>query len=478
MKVKKIIILAFLLLFLFILTSNAREGIHSAAWALSNLLKLYTQDVKVHQLEEEFKHYSENYDIDDTLVKIARSHSIYLNKFRLSQEEDLFKLKEPFITKIQDKYCLVRIKDSYFEVVSEEGINFFTREEFLAHWSKEFISIPVVNVLVQRHGPENSLARIVFIYSYHNEEFYLFKEIFDKLYHKAKESKLKIIYLDELGLIPKETIEKLIHNQKVSEREAFSMAKKSLLDELELIEKGIGIYDPTKFYQKIYDYLAKFKIQVEMEDLQYENWKAIITFDDLNLNQLAVSLFCRANLDRYLETIKQYNAGFWQNNVVVRDRFFANQLEEIAEKNPSSIIFILRGLGHFGMEDGFKVNGFATETLILGEGGFYDLLVPDQLLQILKRNDVNIKPQLEKLFYLRAFPAECLRNYFQKKLGFTVTEATIKANKISSLLTESMIHRLSRDISHRILEGRLRTTDAIYEYVYLWVKQAKLIGKD
>jgi hypothetical protein len=312
----------------------------------------------------------------------------------------------------------------------------------------------------------------VFLYSYHNDEFYLFKQIFDRLYKEAEQDGYKLIYVDELGLIPEKSVHQIGSS---SERIAFQSAKRSLLQELKLIEKGIGIPDPTKFYDKIYDYLAKFRINVEMEDLKYENWKAITAFDELELNQLAVKLFCHGNIEDYINKIKEYNQGFWEYNVLIRDRYFRSQMEKLARAYPRTLIFTLRGLGHYGMEENVKVEGFTTETMILANGGFEQLLVPDQYIQILKRNQVYVDPHEERMYYLRAFPVECLRNYLHKKLNFSISEATVKANQVIKEMDEKDIERLALDISHGIAEGRLRNSDAVYEFVYWWLKKKKLV---
>ncbi|MDP8233518.1 MAG: hypothetical protein P9M06_01775 [Candidatus Saelkia tenebricola] len=464
-----------MILTIFISIVSANDDIYSAAWALKYLFNNYHKEVAIFDIEMSLREYEEKLALEDGIVALGRKFGLYLNRFMLADKrKDLLKINESFITKFKDRYCVIEIEKDSVNIVSNQQVNIISKKDFLVVWGGEFISVPIINVLLKRHLPAGSKGRIVFIYSYHNEEFYLFKDVFDKLYRSSIGVQDKVIYVDELGLIPQTSVEKLVQENKITEKEAFLKARQSLLVELKLIEKGIGIHDPTEYYNKIYSYLAKFKMGVDMEDLQYENWKAIIAFDDLNLNQLAVTLFCRGNTDRYLEAIKQYNQGFWEYNVIIRDKFFKNQIEEIAQKNPGSCIVTLRGLGHFGMEEDLVMPGFTTEVMIIGEESFSNLLVPDQFIQIAKRNEVILEPDIERISYLRAFIAECLRSYFQKRLNFKISEATVKANKVVNMLEEDQIYRISLDINHGIAEGRLRTTEAIYDYVFYWLRKKDL----
>ena len=61
--------------------------------------------------------------------------------------------------------------------------------------------------------------------------------------------------------------------------------------------------------------------------------------------------------------------------------------------------------------------------------------------------------------------------------NFKISEATVKANHDIAAFTEAGIYRLSLDIQHAIAEGRLRSTDAVYAYVYSWVKNRKKISE-
>jgi len=475
-KIRKVLTLGLIILAVFVSTALAEDDIYSAAWALQCLLKNYQKDVAIYDIETALKERAADLGLKDRIVDAGRGFGIYLNRFMLVYKaQDIAGLNEPFIARFKNSYSVIRIEKDRVEISSNKYSDNISREKFLSLWGGELISVPVINVLLQRYAPLNDGGRIVCIYSYHNEEFYLFRKIFDKVYQESKNRQNKFIYVDELGLIPVKSVDKLIQQDKLTEKEAFSNAKKSLLAELQLIKKGIGIYDPTEFYNKVYSYLAKFKVNVKMEDLPYEDWKAIIAFDELNLNQLAVTLFCRGNVDRYLEAIEQYNQGFWRYNVVIRDRFFKSQIEEIARQNPHACIFILRGLGHFGMEEDLKIPGFTTETMIIGRGKFRDLLVPDQFAQVLKRNRVTLDHDTERMLYLKAFVAECLRSYFQKRLNFEISSATVKANRIIRMLREDEIYRLSLDIKHGIAEGRLRSTDSIYDYVFYWLRKRKLV---
>ncbi len=465
--------LAVLICFL-ILTSNVlyAEDLYSASWALESLADYYHQDLSLYAIENKLQRNGYAPSLDEGIIKVARENGIYLDRFYLKHvERDFSKIREPFIMSIEGSYYFVRPDINKVRLLSAENSETLSKKSFLQIWDGEILSIPPVGVMLQRNKPQDLKQKIVFVYSYHKEVFYLFRQIFDDLHQEAVRCFSPLIYIDELGLIPKDSIEKVIVEKGLTEKDAFNRARDSLLNELKLIESGRGISDPTEFYHEIYDYLAKSNLRIEMEELQYENWKAIVAFDDLNLNQLAVTLFCKGNIDRYLDIIKQYNEGFWQYNVVIRDKFFLNQVERIAEENPQAMVFTLRGLGHFGIDDKIDLTNFAVEVVILGEGEFYQLFVPDQLVQILKRNEVTLDPKTEEQYYLRAFLTECLRNYYQNRLSFKILTATLKANRDLSLLLDTDIHRLARDIEHALAEGRLRTTESLYDYVYTWVEK-------
>ncbi|MDP8252828.1 MAG: hypothetical protein P9X27_00290 [Candidatus Kaelpia aquatica] len=465
--------LAVIILFL-ILTSSSlyADSLYSASQALKNLLEHYSHDVGLYVLENKLQKESHTLSLEESIVRVARESGVYLDRFYLKYvEKDFSKISEPFIASVKGGYHLIYPEIDKVRLVSVKGSETLSKKSFLLIWDGKMFSIPPVGVMLQRNRPQGLKQKIIFIYSYHKEEFYLFRQLFDDLYQEALRYSSPLIYIDELGLIPKESIEKVIIGKGLTEKDAFNETREALLGELKLIERGRGIHDPTEFYHEIYNYFAKLDLRIEMEELQYENWKAVVAFDDLSLNQLAVTLFCKGNIERYLDVIEQYNEGFWQYNVIIRDKFFLNQIERIAEENPQNTIFTLRGLGHFGMDEKIDLTDFAVEVAVIGEGEFCKLLVPDQLVQILKRNGVRLGPKTREQYYLRAFLAECIRNYYQNELNFKILTATLKANRDLSLLLDAAIYRLARDVEHAIAEGRLRTTESLYRYVYTWVKK-------
>jgi len=349
------------------------DGLYSASRALKNMLAHYGHDVGIYKLESQLQ---ENpcLPLDKRIIEVARDSGIYLDKFYLKyRDRDILAISEPFIAAVEGVYSFIYPKGTEIEIYSSSSSRVFSKEDFTMIWNGEMISIPPTGVFLKRYKGSDRKQRLVFIYSYHKESFELFKDLFDALYQEAAVDCRPLIYVDELGLIPKDSIEKLILNQGLTEREAFNNARDALLKELKLIERGIGVDDPTEFYHQIYDYFAKLQLKIDMEELQYENWKAIVAFDDLNLNQLAVTLFCKGNIDRYLDIIEQYNKGFWQYNVVIRNKFFLNQIESIAQENPGNTIMTLRGLGHFGIDADIDPDRFDVEVAIIGEGNFYKL---------------------------------------------------------------------------------------------------------
>jgi hypothetical protein len=471
----------FYFLFFHFVLASPLDDISQAVFYLGKINQITIDKGELSHDIVTFNSKDERYGLEKAIIKAARRQGLYLNGFRLREKGDilLFSQNDYFIAKYKGVFSLCRMLNDKVEMIENNKKLFISEKEFLKNFSDPILSLPIMNVLLERLDSQPEIkGRFIVAYSYHKEKFEKFREFFDKLYQQAKEKNYKIIYVDELGLIPENSIEKVVKREGISEKKAFQDAKKRLLQDLKLIEKGIPTYDKNKYYYKIYSYLAKYKINVDMENLNYEDWRAIVAFDDLNLNQLAISLFSRSYLDRYLNVAKQYSDGFWQYNVHLRDRIFTKQIGDILDRNSNCIIFTLRGLGHYGMEENFKHDGYTTEVIIFGEGKFSKILVSDQLIQIYKRNGVFVSKGKEKLSYLKAFPQECVRSYLQKELGENLSLATYEAVELTKDLKEEEIKRLSLDLSHALYQGRLRSADKIYEFVYNWVK-AKLssLGK-
>ncbi|MGE4357663.1 MAG: hypothetical protein AB7E08_03815 [Candidatus Omnitrophota bacterium] len=418
------------------------------------------------------------------ILDLFRKKGIFLHAFKVKPDKNtLTLLREngyPFITYLEKKgYVLVKdISEEKIFLVSGRKEFFLREDEFLELWSGYIFSLPLVNIMAERvrdDKPKN--GRFIIAYSYHKENFDKLKPILDKLQEEANLSGRKFIYIDELGLIPRESIKKIQKIYKITEKEAFERARKDLAEEIERFSRGISTYDENPFYQAQYSYLARHKILSYMEELDYDNWRRIVRFDDFNLHNKAVNAFCRGNIKAYLKKLREYNHGFWIYNVKERDDNFRQQIKKIAQNNPSSIIFTLRGIGHYGLEEKLELEDFSIETYIITERGFAESLVSDQLAQVMVSNGVELSKEEENLLYLRSFPEECLRTYFQKKIE-DLTIATSRAKKIVEKLSQKEIKKLSRDIAYAFAKGKIVRSEDVWEYVYNWFKERNKISPE
>ncbi len=425
------------------------------------------------------------------VLDAVRQQGIFLNAFRLKPgRESLSALRtqgRPFIAYLKKEgYCLVdEIADKspegffirYTNITDKTGL--ISEGDFLNRWNGHIFSLPLVNIMAERlssDAPRN--GRVIFVYSYHKEDFEKLRKILEGVREEAAVTGGQLIYIDELGLIPKDSVKRTQDTYKLNEKEAFERARKSLAEEIERFARGISTYDENPFYQAQYAYLARHKITSYMEELDYDNWRHIVRFDDLNIHNKAVNAFCRGDTKTYLKKLKEYNRGFWLYNVKERDEIFRQQVRKITANNPGSIIFILRGIGHYGMEEKLDLEDFSIETYVIAEGDFKESLVSDQMSQVMLSNGVNISPQEERIFILRSFPEECLRTYFQKSIP-DLTLATRLAKRIVSRFSEKEIKRLSRDISYAFARGTIANAEGVWEYVFRWAQQrGKIIPQE
>ncbi|MCM8798732.1 MAG: hypothetical protein NC821_04645 [Candidatus Omnitrophica bacterium] len=416
------------------------------------------------------------------ILSAAREQGLFLLGFKLNPD-----LKNLNLLRSQNKPFIAYFKDEGYILIEKiipqpEGLILHGRrasgetlilkgEDFLKAWNGHIFSFPLVNVLAERiKYPDNPLGRFICIYSYHREDFEKMKVILDTLREEATRLQKRLIYIDELGLIPPETVKQTMEGSKLTEKEAFENAKRSLGAEIEGFEKGISTYDENPFYQAQYAYLANYRIKSYMEDLDYENWKRIVAFDELNLHNEAIRAFCMGDVKTYLEKLREYVQGFWIYNVKERDENFRRQIKKIAEETPGAIIFTLRGIGHYGTEEPLDLAGFTIETLAIAEGDFEENLISDQMSQVMLSNGVYIPSEELNLLYLRSFPEECIRVYLQKEVE-DLASATRMAKKIVDRINEEEIKRLSRDISYAFAKGKINNADQVWEYVFNWAKE-------
>lgn len=426
-----------------------------------------------------------------TVLSAAREQGIFLIAFKLNPDlNSVSELKthgRPFIAYLKGEgYCLVsEISDKppqgyFIRYANSAGKSqLIDAEIFLKQWNGHIFSLPLVNLLAQRiRSQEHPQGRFIAVYSYHRENFEKLRKVLDDLREQATRQNKKLIYIDELGLIPRETIKRTQEGSKLSEKEAFESAKKSLGDEIRGFEQGISTYDDNPFYQAQYSYLANHRIKSYMEDLDYENWKRIVAFDDLNIHNEAIRAFCLGDTETYLKKLKEFAKGFWLYNVKERDENFNQQIKRITQENPESTILTLRGIGHYGTEEKLELKDSTVETMVIADGDFNENLVSDQMSQVMLSNGVNIEPKEERLLHLRSFPEECLRAYLQRTID-DLAYATRLAKKAVDRMNEEEIKRLSRDISYAFARGNISNADQVWDYVYKWAKdRGKIVPED
>jgi hypothetical protein len=424
------------------------------------------------------------------ILSAVREQGLFLIAFKLNPDSGgLAALKNhgrPFIAYLKGEgYCLVseisQVPQGYFIRYSDSSAKsrLVDAEAFLKLWNGHIFSLPLVNVLAERiRSRDHYEGRFIAIYSYHRENFDKLRKVLEDLREQAMRLGKKLVYVDELGLIPVESVKNMQESSKLSEKEAFESSKKSLGDEVRGFEKGISVYDENPFYQAQYSYLANNKIKSYMEDLDYENWKRIVAFDNLNIHNEAIRAFCLGDIETYLNKLKEYTKGFWLYNVKERDEIFRKQINNIAKENPKEIIFTLRGIGHLGTEEKLELKDFTIETMVIADGDFNDNLVSDQMSQVLLSNGVNIEPREERLLHLRSFPEECIRAYLQRTIE-DLALATRMAKKVVDRMNEEEIKRLSRDISYAFAKGNISNADHLWDYVYTWAKdRGKIISEE
>ncbi len=420
----------------------------------------------------------------DAVIKAARNQGIFLNGFRLEENvlDKLSEIQESFIVYLKDiGYCVVKSvvinSDKYcFKcILPDKRIKDFSKEEFISLWDKNVFSLPLVGMMAKRlnSGNVNANNRFIAIYSYHSDEdFNEFSKILDNIRKEAEDKGQKLIYLDELGLIPDGTIKQRMESLNVSKQEAFNQIKNSIKEEDNMLEKGIPVHLPNPFYNKIFSYLAKYKIKSIIEDLDYFLWEQIVSFDKLKLHDKATKLFFTRNIDDYVFTMKEYTRGFWEHNVKKRDELYRKQIQRIINKYPDALIFTLRGIGHYGMEENIETDDFSVETLVFAQGRFRSNLISSQVLHVLWANGVRVKESKERMMFLKSFVQESLRAYLKNK-DMKISEATRKSVKMTKDLTEKDIIELSADISRATLLRKFKKTENVWEFVYNWVSKNK-----
>jgi len=416
----------------------------------------------------------------DSVIKAVRNQGMFINGFNIKKEDmnNLLKVDSAFLIYLEGEgYVVVKdVTDKgslQFECILSDGkIKYLEKEKFLSLWNGDIFCLPLMNIMAKRlnSGSAEAENRFVVIYSYHTgEDFSKLSKILDELRYDAQRQSRRLIYLDELGLIPDESVKSKMKLNNLSKKEAFLDIKQSIIREDEMLRHGIPVNIPNPFYSKLFSYLAQYKIKSIVEDLDYNLWKQIVRFDNLKLHDKATNSFFVRDLDEYVDLMKEHTKGFWEYNVKRRDKHYRDQIEDIMSKYPNALIFVLRGIGHYGMEEDINTSDFSVQTYVFCDGKFNDNLVGSQLLHVLWSNGVRVEEDEEKMMFFKSFPQEAIRAHLKNK-GMSISKATRISSDIVKNLNEKDIISLSADMRRATLLGKLKKTEDVWEFIYNWME--------
>jgi len=423
------------------------------------------------------------------IVQIAREHGLFLKAYRLVDKSTIVKFNPPFICYLEEEgFCLVTKLN--MEKPQESSITYLDRTnnavrkkelDFFNRWNGIILSYPVENMLVEETKLLKPLVsgEFVVIYSNHMEtDFAKLSLILDELIAEAKARNWKLMYVDELGLIPLDTVKNIMQSSGVSQEQAFEQARKSIGEEDASIGKGIPIYDSSPLYSQLYSYLAGRKIKTIIEDLEYPLWERIVSFDEDKVYEEAALYFMSGDLNKYVEKMKEYMNFFWQYNMKMRDTAFSRQINKLIDTNPNTLIFTLRGLGHYGLEGNITSTRFAIKSIIMCDGKFVENFNVRTWLQLLWSNGVQRNLDTEKRDIACAFIQDCLTAILIKGEKLNIVPARIKSynavKKINSAQLNNLVLRIKVYHSFSLFKS-LDDLPVIQKFIYDWAKGEGLI---
>lgn len=412
------------------------------------------------------------------VVEKLRSLGLPLGCYFLNEVNDLKKITSSFIViSTEGLFVVYNREKKYYILDFSQGV-YSERELSFDELSKlannnPIITFPYSDIRFKIKNISNYISNRKFfiIYSYHDEEnFQKLKNILNDLRNRAIREDKKLVYIDELGLIPKDSVENRMRRQNVTQEEAFNQIKQSIFREDEMLEEGIPLNIGSNFYRQLYKWLAKYRIKSLVENLRYSNWKDIVKFDDLKLNLLAKLNFYNYNLKKYIRYKRTYCEKFWLYNVKKRDKNFVAQVQKLVLNNPDNIYFTLRGIGHYGLEESFIREGIDVEFIVIGKGRLENNLINQQVYQIYSTFGVAMSSDEKVELFLPAQVQECIRGYFYDVKKMSTLESTLKTNDIMEKLDYEDIFKISKAIEENFKNGNLKEFEDVYEFVYDWCK--------
>ncbi|MDP8234277.1 MAG: hypothetical protein P9M06_05700 [Candidatus Saelkia tenebricola] len=432
------------------------------------------------ELKRLFKNYSELCpQLIESMVGLFRENGVFLESYKLKGETCLSKINSQFIFYHEEYgYCLALKNNTEQKTLNylnmKDEVKDIKWERFLKESEEIIFSLPIENVLFERvkEMSDPLLGKFVAIYTHHKySNMELVKDTIVRLKEEAKNKEWRTLYIDELGLILPKTIENYMSVYKLSEKDAFERVKKIIKSEVNNLAQGHSIYDSLPFYGQLYSYLAKIKMDSTIEDLDYELWREIVAYDREKDYQQAIREFALTNFENYIRKTKESIAFFYVYNMKERDELFIKQIGTLMAENPNTLIFTIRGLAHYGVEEKIKNPNWRVESIIVSDGKIYETFSRGTWIQTLWMNGIKFSSEFETL--------EIAKVFIQDIITFTLQEEKklnlISARRISYMAVNRMEGKDIKEIFQllKMYKGLgifrdSRDLDIVKKIVYDW----------
>ncbi len=387
----------------------------------------------------------------------------------LSSEQRI--LRTPFLTWWKGQLCLVTEMST-----ASVGYKLFESQEtqdatsplasWLEQWTRRvFISLPQPNLpleVLRGEDVAESAVTLLSIYRFSHETG-PWERLLDYLKQLIDEAVIEgrlIIFLDELGLIPEETVRAYISDVR-SEKEAFAYVKDLLTREVRDIERGFAPYDQDPLYQRLYQILAErarkgARISVVLEDLSYELWEQIISRDkEIDPKQQGLlKLLLFAQLSQVANTVIEIARLRWEVNGWDRDQAFLLQVARLIEekRNERPLLINLRTASRFGTETRLPSTDVRLLCYALSEVPEPEYLATESYLNLLWNNGVVLGVEETALMAVKAALGSILCTY-KLGQGKSPRQAAWEAHKALVALSREDLERVRATILLEVLLG-------------------------
>lgn len=343
-------------------------------------------------------------------VTALRSQGALVGAYKLEESPEKVALRTPFLTWWQGDFCLVRgFSQEAVEITPIDGDaspTLLSKKDWVSRWPHPIlISPPQPNVLVESlRGEVVSRTAPTFccIYRFCEEEETMTRHLahlVQELIAQAWAEHRTIVYVDELGLVPEETVKAM--GIGLSEQEAYKRVRELLDREVKDLEKGYASYDKSLLYRELYEVLASqarqgVKLKAVSEDLTYELWKKIVERDhetDPKRDEL-LKLFLLCQLERLAVMAVEIIRLRWEVNDWERDEAFLNQIASLIQEHGKNVLILtLRTGAHMGIETRLPLSGVRLLSYALSEVPEPEYLMAESYLGLLWNNKVILPSQ-------------------------------------------------------------------------------------